>query len=160
MTIEAVNPLTLPSLSLQERRSLPECAAVYFVLNSSSEILYIGRANNLAQRWLAHHRWTQLTAMGDGIRIAWLECSDPVLLPIIEIALIRHFQPILNNSPIPNVENGKGRIAVTLEPEIYQRIVERAAKEGRSLANLAAFLLSGTVKEQMEQEATKDKDAA
>jgi hypothetical protein len=56
--------------------------------------------------------------------------------------------------------SGKGRIAVTLEPEIYQWIVERAAKEGRSLANLAAFLLTGTIKEEMEQEATKDKGAA
>jgi len=50
MTVEAVNPLTLPSLSLQERRSLPECAAVYFVLNSNDEILYIGGTVNLAQR--------------------------------------------------------------------------------------------------------------
>lgn len=56
--------------------------------------------------------------------------------------------------------SGKGRIAVTLEPEIYQWIAERAAKEGRSLANLAAFLLSGTVKQQMEQETDKDKGAA
>lgn len=80
MSIEAVNPLTLPSLSLQERRSLPECAAVYFVLNSSDEILYIGGTVNLAQRWLAHHRWYQLVEMGDDIRLAWLECSDTVLL--------------------------------------------------------------------------------
>jgi len=56
--------------------------------------------------------------------------------------------------------SGKGRIAVTLEPEVYQWIVERAAKEGRSLANLAAFFLTGTVKEQMEQETNKDKGAA
>lgn len=56
--------------------------------------------------------------------------------------------------------SGKGRIAVTLEPEIYQWIVERAAKEGRSLANLAAFFLTTTVKEQMEQESNKDKGAA
>lgn len=58
------------------------------------------------------------------------------------------------------IMSGKGRIAVTLEPEIYQWIVERAAKEGRSLANLAAFLLTGTVKEQMEQETNKDQGVA
>lgn len=55
--------------------------------------------------------------------------------------------------------SGKGRIAVTLEPEIYQWIAERAAKEGRPLANLAAFLLTGIVKEQIEQE-NKDQGAA
>jgi len=54
--------------------------------------------------------------------------------------------------------SGKGRIAVTLEPEIYHWIAERAAKEGRSLANLAAFLLTGTVKEQMKHD--KDQGAA
>jgi hypothetical protein len=56
--------------------------------------------------------------------------------------------------------SGKGRIAVTLEPEIYQWIAERAAKEGRPMANLAAFLLTGTVREQMEEEVTKEKGAA
>jgi hypothetical protein len=67
--------------------------------------------------------------------------------------MIRMNRTVLNMS-------GKGRIAVTLEPEIYQWIAERAAKEGRPVANLAAFLLSGTVKEQMEKEATNEKGAA
>lgn len=56
--------------------------------------------------------------------------------------------------------SGKGRIAVTLEAEIYQWITERASEEGRSLANLAAFLLTRAVKEQMEQKASNEEDAA
>lgn len=43
----------------------------------------------------------------------------------------------------------KGRIAVTLEDDVYQWIVERASNEGRPLANLAAFLLTRAVKEEM-----------
>ncbi|AFY51374.1 hypothetical protein Nos7524_5687 (plasmid) [Nostoc sp. PCC 7524] len=52
----------------------------------------------------------------------------------------------------------KGRIAVTLEAEIYQWIANRASEEGRPLANLAAFLLTRVVKEQMEQEAKDNQD--
>ncbi len=48
--------------------------------------------------------------------------------------------------------SAKGRIGVTLEPEIYQWIAERAAKEGRSLANLAAFFLNRAVRDEMEVE--------
>ncbi len=46
----------------------------------------------------------------------------------------------------------KGRIAVTLEDEIYQWIVERATNDGRPLANLAAFLLTRAVKEEINKE--------
>ena len=31
MSVETVKPLSLPSVPLLERRSLPQCAAVYFV---------------------------------------------------------------------------------------------------------------------------------
>lgn len=56
----------------------------------------------------------------------------------------------------------KGRIAVTLEDEIYQWIVERADNEGRPLANLAAFLLTRAVKEEIGQQSkvTADEENA
>ncbi|MBD1895760.1 GIY-YIG nuclease family protein [Coleofasciculus sp. FACHB-129] len=55
--------------------------------------LYIGRANNLYRRWLAHHRWNQFQSLiiTENIQIAWLECYDTNLLPEIEKALIRYF---------------------------------------------------------------------
>ncbi len=49
-----VNPLDLPSLPLESRRSLPDISALYFVLDEDDELLYIGRANNLVKRWRGH----------------------------------------------------------------------------------------------------------
>ena len=59
MNPPTVDPFTLPSLPLANRSELPNCPAIYFVLNGDA-VLYIGRANNLYQRWAAHHRWNQL----------------------------------------------------------------------------------------------------
>lgn len=54
--------------------------------------------------------------------------------------------------------SGKGRIAVTLEADVYQWIVERAKKDGRAPANLAAHLLTLAVK--AEKEASDEEEAA
>ena len=54
MNLAAINPLDLPSLSLAERKNLPDCAAIYFVMEGD-RILYIGKSINLAQRWANHN---------------------------------------------------------------------------------------------------------
>lgn len=159
MTVEAINPLTLPSLKLQERRSLPECAAVYFVLNSSDDILYIGGTVNLAQRWLAHHRWYQLVEMGDGIRLAWLECSEPALLLEIEAALINHFQPTLNRTPVPvSALSAKSpNLSVIISQEDKEKLKRLAIAEKRSVSQLAAI----AIQEYLDKvEANQNKGAA
>ena len=94
-----INPLTLPSLPLTERRKLPKLPAVYFALATSGEVLYIGRSKNLAARWALHHRYVELETIGN-IRIAWLHCSDESLLHKIEDALIKDFLPALNHTQI------------------------------------------------------------
>lgn len=45
-----INPLVLPSLPLEQRAELPAVSAIYFCLNQSEEVLYIGRSINIAQR--------------------------------------------------------------------------------------------------------------
>jgi len=157
MSIEAVNPLTLPSLSLQERRSLPECAAVYFVLNGN-EILYIGGTVNLAQRWLAHHRWYQLVEMGDGIRLAWLECSDTVLLLEIEAALIKHFQPTLNRTP---VIGDKVTVSVIVTKEVHDKLKRLANSKRWSVSQTGAVLIEeGLDRADQENSAPNQKQGA
>jgi ParG/GIY-YIG catalytic domain len=89
-----IDPLTLPSLPLGERSRLPKCSAIYFVMRGE-HVLYIGKTINLAQRWVAHHRWGQVAKL-DAIKIAWLECNDKNLLTHVETALIQQFNPELN----------------------------------------------------------------
>lgn len=46
MNVVEINPLTLPSLPLSERKQLPSCSAIYFVMQGD-HILYIGQTNIL-----------------------------------------------------------------------------------------------------------------
>lgn len=123
MNPETVDPLTLPSLPLTNRSELPNCPAIYFVLNGDA-VLYIGRANNLYQRWIAHHRWHQLKVMSGDIRIAWVECSASELLPEMEAALIQHFKPPINRTKVEGL--ARPRVTVYFSEEIYKYLVERA----------------------------------
>lgn len=99
---EVINPFSLPHLPLTDLKQLPARPAVYFALKDE-QVLYIGQSVNLQQRWTTHHRWQQLVKTEGDIRIAWLECSDISLLTEIERALIEHFIPPLNGSPLPKL---------------------------------------------------------
>lgn len=46
----------------------------------------------------------------------------------------------------------KNRIAATLLPEVYKWITDKAAKQGRSPSNLAAFILNTAVLDEIAQE--------
>lgn len=50
----------LPSISLKDRKSLPNSTAVYFALDDNGTIQYIGQAKNIRNRWLGHHKTNQL----------------------------------------------------------------------------------------------------
>lgn len=89
-----VNPLTLPSVSLEERMKLPCIPCVYFAIDSQGQIQYIGRSTNPRRRFQAHNKGFELGKMLD-VRIAYLE-TDIDLLSEIEQALINWFQPPLN----------------------------------------------------------------
>jgi predicted GIY-YIG superfamily endonuclease len=92
---QTINPLSLPSISLQKRSQLPNCKAIYFAIDVNDKIQYIGQTVNLNHRWKDHHRVKLLESIGE-IRLAWLELSDKSLLIEIESALIAWFTPPLN----------------------------------------------------------------
>jgi len=93
----------MPSLPLDEKGAFPKASAIYFAIAPSGVVQYIGRSRNPKVRWLAHHKFSELSAI-DGIRIAFL-FADEDLLPAIEGALIKWFDPPLNGRrsipPIP-----------------------------------------------------------
>ena len=87
MQVSDINPLALPSLPLTDRRQLPNCAAVYLVLEGET-VIYVGQSTSLILRWQQHNKLKQLKSRGTEIKVAWLECSDPALLKSVESALI------------------------------------------------------------------------
>lgn len=152
MNVNSIDPLSLPSLPLKNRRSLPNCPAVYFVL-AGERILYIGRAINLAQRWAAHHRWNQLLQFDTLVKIAWIECSEVQLLNEIEAALIEQFNPELNGKP--NL-SGKDRISVDVS-DLRQEI--EVCRNDVAWAELPlSAKIRVLVKERLEQIKTEDGD--
>lgn len=152
MNIAAIDPLTLPSLPLGERSRLPNCPAIYFVLNGT-RVLYIGQTINLAQRWLTHHRWQQFSKQGESTRVAWLNLEDTELnlLPGIEAALIEYFRPELNGTAL---DTTRLRVTVTLSEEVHKTLSEWADEEERTLANLMAYIAAKAAKERQQQNET------
>lgn len=142
MNVNSIDPLSLPSLPLKNRRSLPNCPAVYFVL-AGERILYIGRAINLAQRWAAHHRWNQLLQFDTLVKIAWIECSEVQLLDEIEAALIEQFNPELNGKPNLYGKEGLAVIRIFMPSELREDFKTVCALEKSTMNKVVVELIEG-----------------
>lgn len=126
---EQINLLTLPSVPLDCRKDLPEYPGIYFAIDNAGTVQYIGRSSNIRQRWLQHHRYNQLEALGS-VAVAWLQVSDNLLLPSIEAALIEYFQPLLNNQ----VTSGtKSQLNIKVNAELYQKYKAKLKDLGTSI---------------------------
>jgi predicted GIY-YIG superfamily endonuclease len=97
----SINPLEWPSVSLNDRKNLPSCTAIYFAIDANDRILYVGKAKSLMMRWRNHHRLHKLEAMHREIpvRLAWqawsLEDLDEA-----EKSSIQRFHPLLNQTAV------------------------------------------------------------
>ncbi|NER06692.1 MAG: GIY-YIG nuclease family protein, partial [Okeania sp. SIO3C4] len=96
-----LDPLQLPSVFLTDRKQLPTCSAIYFAIDASDRILYIGHTENLAERWKSHHRFYKLEEINkeSTVRLAWKVWNKDDLAEE-EKRLIRIFQPLLNNTEV------------------------------------------------------------
>ena len=63
--------LRLPSVPIRELKGLPRIPAAYAVV-SNAEVLYVGKAKNLASRWIAHDKMVHFLDFTDA-KIFWLE---------------------------------------------------------------------------------------
>lgn len=98
---KAVDLASLPWLPLSERSAFPRQPAIYFAIDSTEKVQYIGISKDPKQRWSRHHRYEQLRSAGK-VRIAYLFVEDVALLKSIEAALIAWFHPPLNVIGIPS----------------------------------------------------------
>lgn len=92
---------TLPNLRLSERQRLPECSAIYFAI-ARDQVLYIGLATNLRNRWQNHHRLSQLEAINKRceVKLFWLSCAQNQLNEL-ERQYIEYYCPTLNQTKVP-----------------------------------------------------------
>ncbi|MBN8561070.1 MAG: GIY-YIG nuclease family protein [Leptolyngbya sp. UWPOB_LEPTO1] len=94
-----VDPWDLPFLVLMLKRDLPRQPAIYFVI-TTDKLLYIGSTINLWNRWNAnvHHVWDVIKTLNEYVAIAYMRFNSSQIRQMrnLEIALIRSFQPELN----------------------------------------------------------------
>lgn len=116
--------LALPWKRLQDRQQLPDCAAIYFVCDAQSKVLYIGQTTSLVKRWYGHERRHACQEVS-GCRIAWLVVNDPSLLHAIEKACISYFCPPWNGDGA-----GDTRISHKISQEAQRLLRLIAAQTG------------------------------
>lgn len=71
-----INLNSLPRLPLEEKTAFPKRSAIYFAIDSLDTVQYIGRAVNVRNRWGSHHRYNELSAIGN-VKIAYLFIDPP-----------------------------------------------------------------------------------
>lgn len=144
-----INLASLPWLPLNARSAFPEQPAIYFAIDSQDCIQYIGRSLNPKARWLVHHRYNQLEAIGS-IRIAYLFIDTPELLSEIEAALITWFNPPLNvcGKPSEKCEPHKKNSATAIRklPNLKRRSLKQKTLAARPEERLTAETYLAKVK--------------
>ncbi len=105
---------SLPWVPLDAVSCLPESAGIYFVVDLSKRVQYIGQSKNVRKRWRKHLHFKRL-AKTKGVKIAYLLLQDVELLTEVESAMIRYFDPPLNLT-----RPGYKRVNVTLDAETFE----------------------------------------
>ena len=105
--------LNLEFVKLAQKELLPSYSAIYYVIDESKQILYIGQSINLNRRWNGeqpHHRYEQLCSLeGKTHKQIYLyyEKVDKSNLLAVEKNQILKYQPLLNNTPVQKYFNGE-----------------------------------------------------
>jgi transcriptional regulator with XRE-family HTH domain len=108
-------------------------AGIYIVYRNE-EVLYIGKAQNLQQRWKGHHRLQQFKTLGADLRIAWLSLPQdrPGHIDNYERILIHALSPTLNGKHFPAHKSYAMKIG--------QDIKQQRISKGMTLQALARIL--------------------
>lgn len=94
--------LNLEKVDLKNKHLLPEYSGIYYVLDESNIVWYIGKAKNLKKRWngKAHHRLYQLSSQSRKKFYIYYKKLSFINLDEEEKKLIAQYRPHLNSSPV------------------------------------------------------------
>jgi len=104
----------IPSVSIKDRSRLPPIHAVYFVISSTGEFLYVGKTTNLFQRFKSHNRIKKFL-VDSGTRIYWTEEKESKKLAELEKVFIQLLNPKINT----HLQKPEGMGAVVYEIDYY-----------------------------------------
>lgn len=98
--------LSLPRVSLKTKDLLPKYSGIYYVVDQNNVVMYIGKAKNIRKRWQgkSHHRIDQLKATRKRQFYLYYEAVSSQDLDHKEKALIKKYEPELNDSPVKSKE--------------------------------------------------------
>lgn len=139
LTAESV--LLLPFVLLADRKNLPHESGIYFVVDSSGSILYVGKGVNLAKRWNKNgHQKLQDLLQFEGVKIHWLSVLESESLQRLEASLIRRFNPPLNvMKPDPRKFVPGGTALMARRKELSLRTVDVASRLGVAESTVRAW---------------------
>lgn len=94
--------LRLDKVVLEAKQLLPEYSGIYYVLDQTNNVWYIGQAKNIRKRWQgkAHHRIYQLEAQKKLHFTIYYERVNEPQLDSTEKQRITKYHPHLNASPV------------------------------------------------------------
>ncbi|MCL1463474.1 GIY-YIG nuclease family protein [Argonema galeatum] len=117
--------LALPKVSFQAKQLLPEYSGIYYILDETNNVWYIGQAKNLRKRWQgkAHHRIYQLETQKKKHFTIYYEQVNESQLDSVEKQRIEKYHPHLNSS---SVKTKKVRPTETLLRETIAAIADFA----------------------------------
>jgi excinuclease UvrABC nuclease subunit len=89
---------------ITQLNKLPKISGVYKVVNIEGEVLYIGQAKNIYERWNnGHHQLANIIALcGSLAYIEWVQIPEWLLNRAEHVALI-FYKPTLNKKNAPVV---------------------------------------------------------
>lgn len=123
------------SLPLTSAKELPDICAVYFVVDSSGKVLYVGATKALGRRWRTHSRKKDF-AKHNASSIEW-ESVSPRRLGRVEQDAIERLRPILNTSLIGYRLDATGPLSkdvhVYFPPKVLADLKKLAEQNRRSV---------------------------
>ncbi|MBD2168170.1 hypothetical protein H6G04_27685 [Calothrix membranacea FACHB-236] len=112
---------SLPSMALSLTKELPTIPALYFCVSGGQQILFIGIAGNLNQRFASHHKAEQMKNFPH-VKIHWLELKRDELSFELEQQFIQFHDPVLNRPKTTITAAGKTTNAAIVTDSGFEQI--------------------------------------